>query len=563
LIAIFMAPQSHTIDDSLPRETLRMRLDASSLLEGDELRQALKWLDAQANEVCRSFAVQALTSEGWLTPYQAQAVYDGRLKDLYIDHYDVLDRLGSGGMGTVFLARHRRMQRVVAIKVLSRSFSENASLVQRFQREVETAARLSHPNIVIAHDAGECDAGCYLVMEFVDGPDLDRLVRTCGTLSPALAATLILQAARGLEYAHSQGVIHRDIKPANLLIDGCGTLKITDLGQSRSAEVFNEESFQETSLTTLDGIMGTVDFMSPEQAFHPSQVDHRTDIYSLGCTLFFLLCGRPPYSGQTPMETLLLHQQGVIPSLQIPEGDMPHELADLFQRMLAKQPDERLASMSLIVEALERSGLTLSAIDLHAEVQRLRSADRNCSPQTSVPQLAAPPVFPNSLPTSSKRDLGSLAVLIADCSLTLRVHVRNTLTSLGLTRLTDVSDGAKAVAALDGQHFDLVITGLNLPRIDGRKLIEQIRQSSASCETPVLVMTTEATPEKLQALSHAGATATIDTSFRIDDVRALLDRLLSGDRVAERVEVEGRESKRGQILRIGKLERDSVAAHFS
>ncbi len=525
-----MTPQYHTIDDPLPRETLRERLDASSLLKGEELEQSLKWLDTQASELGRSFVVQALATEGWLTPFQAMAVYDGRLKDLHIGNYDVLDRLGSGGMGTVFKARHRRMKRTVAIKVLSWSLSENKSFVQRFQREVETAARLAHPNIVTAHDADVCEAGQYLVMEYVEGTDLDRLVRTRGTLSARLTATMILQAARGLDYAHSQGVIHRDVKPANLLIDGGGVLKITDLGLARSTEVFGGDSFQETSLTTHGGILGTVDFMSPEQAFNPSQVDHRADIYSLGCTLFFLVMGRPPYSGETPMETLLLHKQDPIPSLLNLHGNMPYELDDLYKRMLGKRPADRFDAMSLVVRALERSGLALSEADLQTEVKRLRTPDLESSPRAAAPQPAArvataADAVQDLPPSTSNRTRSSLTVLIADGSLTARVHVRNTLTSLGFTQLTDVSDGAKAVTALDAQRFDLVVTGLNLSRIDGPKLIEHIRQSPTSYNAPILLVTTESAPAKLQALRRIGASAIIDKSFRIDEVRAVLDPL--------------------------------------
>ena len=419
------------------------------------------------------------------------------------------------------------MKRTVAIKVLSWSLSENKSFVQRFQREVETAARLAHPNIVTAHDADVCEAGQYLVMEYVEGTDLDRLVRTRGTLSPRLAATMILQAARGLDYAHSQGVIHRDVKPANLLIDGSGTLKITDLGLARSTEVFGGDSFQETSLTTHGGILGTVDFMSPEQAFNPSQVDHRADIYSLGCTLFYLLMGRPPYSGETPMETLLLHKQDPIPSLLNLHGNMPYELDDLYKRMLGKRPADRFDSMSLVVRALERSGLALTETDLQTEVNRLRTPDLESSPSAPQPALVGPDsdAVQDSPPIASNRTRSLLTVLIADGSLTARVHVRNTLTSLGFTQLTDVSDGAKAVAALDAQRFDLVVTGLNLSRVDGEKLIEQIRQSPTLCDTPILLVTTESAPAKLQALRRAGASAIIDKSFRIDEVRAVLDPL--------------------------------------
>lgn len=510
----------------LSRETLRERLEASSLLAGEELACSLKWLDEQPNEFDASWAANSLADQGWLTLFQARAICDGRLGDLHIGNYDVLDRLGSGGMGTVYKARHRRMKRIVAVKVLSWNLSENQSFVQRFQREVETAARLSHPNIVTAHDADICETGHFLVMEFVEGTDLDRLVRLRGALSPKFAATLVLQAARGLEYAHSQGVIHRDIKPANLLLDRNGMLKITDLGLVRNTDLFDQDHAQESALTKAGGILGTVDFMPPEQAFNPSQVDHRADIYSLGCTLFFLLMGRPPFDGETPMETLLLHKQEPIPSLLNLHGDLPYELDDLFKRMVAKLPAERFATMSLVVRELEWSRLALSGDQLTAELQHFGMPDF-VSPKSGAVNQAARRVTPavNPSPTAAIRNRGSLTVLVADGSLTARVHVRKTLESLGFTQVTDVSDGAKAVDALAAQPFDLVVTGLNLSRVDGQELIEHIRQTPTHADTPVVLVTTESAPAKLQALRRVGASAIIDKSFRADEVRGVLDPL--------------------------------------
>ena len=517
-------------NELLPRETLRERLVASSLLIEVDLAQSLQWLDAQLTRFDGSWAAQSLATQGWLTPFQARAVCDGRLSDLQIGNYDILDKLGSGGMGTVYKARHRRMKRIVAVKVLAASLGDNKSFVQRFQREVETAARLSHPNIVTAHDADVCEAGNYLVMEFIEGADLDRLVRLRGALSPKLAATLILQAARGLEHAHEQGVIHRDIKPANLLLDADGSLKITDLGLVRSTDLFGDSDSQESTLTKTGGILGTVDFMPPEQAFNPSLVDHRADIYSLGCTLFYLVMARPPYGGETPMETLLLHKQEPIPSLLQLHSDMPYELDDLYKRMVAKLPDQRFATMSLVVRAFEHSGLILSDAEVADELQQMRMSELISSPR---PPSSAPPAHKfvkaatptNPSPTSAVRDRGSLSVLVADSSLTARVHICNTLSTLGFSKITDVSDGTKAMHALAVQSFDLIITGLNLSGVDGQELIEHIRQTPKFADTPVLLVTTESAPAKLQALRRVGTSAIIDKSFRADEVRAVLDPL--------------------------------------
>ena len=518
-------PSSHEL---LLREALRERLEASLLLVDEDLAQSLKWLDAQPSKLDASWAAQSLVTQGWLTPFQARAVCDGRLNDLQIGNYDLLDKLGSGGMGTVYKARHRRMKRIVAVKVLAASLGNNKSFVQRFQREVETAARLSHPNIVTAHDADVCEAGNYLVMEFIEGADLDRLVRLRGALSPRLAATLILQAARGLEHAHAEGVIHRDIKPANLLLDSDGSLKITDLGLVRSTDLFGDSDSQESTLTKMGGILGTVDFMPPEQAFNPSLVDHRADVYSLGCTLFFLVMARPPYGGETPMETLLLHKQEPIPSLRQLHTDMPYELDDIYKRMVAKLPSERFATMSEVVRALERSGLILSDAEVADELQQMRMADLISSsrpPSSAKPahDLVKVAAAASPSPEAEPRTRGSLAVLVADSSLTVRVHIRNTLTSLGFTQVTDVSDGTKAMDALTVQSFDLIVTGLNLSGVNGQELIEHVRQTPMLADTPVLLVTTESAPDKLQALRRAGASAIIDKSFRADKVRAVLD----------------------------------------
>src|SRR5262245_45938517 len=203
-------------------------------------------------------------------------------------------------MGTVFKARHKRMRRIVAIKVLSRDVAQDERFIKRFQREVEAVARLSHPNIVMAHDADEAEVGHFLVMEFVNGRDLASTVEKQGPLPVRIAVSCSLQAARALEYAHGQGIIHRDIKPANLLRDESGVVKVADLGLARFEEAV-AAPHSSSALTQAGTIMGTVDYMSPEQAMGAEGVDHRSDIYSLGCSLYFLLVGKPPYEGPTMM----------------------------------------------------------------------------------------------------------------------------------------------------------------------------------------------------------------------------------------------------------------------
>ncbi len=368
-------PHSHNL---LLRETLRGRVEASSLVRGVEQAQLQKWLNAQPTEFDVSSTAKSLAAQGWLTPFQASAVCEGRLHDLRIGNYDVLDRLGGGGLGTVFKARHRDTGRVVAIKVLPEDLRDRPASVERFRREAETAVRLSHPNIVATHEAGFCEAGHFLVMEYFEGAALDRLVKLQGALSPPLAATLILQAARGLEYAHEQNVIHRDIKPANLLLNSEGRLKITDFGWEQSADHFSKPR-DPADAQTHGSFFGTVEYMPPEQAFDASQVDHRADIYSLGCTLFFLLMARPPYQAETPMATLHQHQHAPIPSLRQLRSDTPPNVDDLFSRMVAESPNDRIGTMSEVIHELQRSDLILSDAEITTELQRLRTTESHSS----------------------------------------------------------------------------------------------------------------------------------------------------------------------------------------
>ena len=225
----------------------------------------------------------------------------------------------------------------------------------RFRREAAAVARFRHPNIVSAIEAGETHGLLFLVMEFVEGRDLSRTVREKGPLSVDRTIDVIIQAARGLREAHNHGIVHRDIKPANLLVDASGTVKVLDLGLARTnqPDEFLANSASELDVTVSGSIVGTVDYMSPEQAFDPRTVDGRSDIYSLGCTLHFLLTGKAPYGGQTFMERLLAHRERPIPSLRASRRDITIALDATFALLLAKSPEDRPRTMAEVIEALE------------------------------------------------------------------------------------------------------------------------------------------------------------------------------------------------------------------
>jgi serine/threonine-protein kinase len=293
-----------------------------------------------------------LVAAGKLTRYQAAAVAQGKAQSLVFAEYVILDKLGQGGMGVVLKARHRRMDRLVAVKMVPPATIKSPQAVERFYHEVQAAARLSHPNIVTAHDAGEHQGVHYLVMEYVEGRDLAAIVKEQGPLSVRQAVDYTLQAARGLQYAHEQGVIHRDIKPGNLLLDKKGVVKILDMGLARIDEAVREDVAGER-LTETGQIMGTGEYMAPEQALDTRLADARSDIYALGCSLYRLLTGEPPYQGETFTQLFVAHREASLPSLNAARPDVPPALDAVFQRMIAKNPQRRQPTMRDVIAELE------------------------------------------------------------------------------------------------------------------------------------------------------------------------------------------------------------------
>jgi len=301
---------------------------------------------SDSSELARLFV-----QHGKLTRYQAQQIYSGNGQELVFGSYVVLEKIGQGGMGMVFKAEHRKMERVVALKVLSPSMVDSPDAVVRFHREVKAAAKLEHPNVVTAYDAGESNGTHFMVMQYVKGADLSEIVKRNGALPTNRAFSCIVQAAAGLAYAHQQGIVHRDIKPANLLMDENGNVKILDMGLAR----LDFELHGQDQLTTTGQIMGTIDYMAPEQAVNTRNADARADIYSLGATMWFLLTGRVLYEGDSLMAKLLAHREASIPSLQEARQDISPELNRIFRKMVGKAPETRFLNIDELLNEMSGS----------------------------------------------------------------------------------------------------------------------------------------------------------------------------------------------------------------
>jgi eukaryotic-like serine/threonine-protein kinase len=292
----------------------------------------------------------AMVREGLLSPFHAERLLQGKNRcGFTIGKYRVLEKLGTGSMGTVYLCEHPGMKRLVAVKVLAANLADNPAALQRFHREAKAMAVIDHPNLVQAHDVDEDGFRHFLVMDYVDGISLQDLVTRFGPLPPLRAAHYIRQSARGLQHAHEQGLVHRDVKPGNLLVDRQGTVRMLDLGLAR---FFHDHEDILTLQYHEKIFLGTVDYAAPEQLLDSHNVDIRADVYSLGATFYFLLAGHPIFPGGKKSEKVLWHQtRPPKPILEI-RPDVPPALAAVIHRMLAKQPQQRYQKPADVVAAL-------------------------------------------------------------------------------------------------------------------------------------------------------------------------------------------------------------------
>lgn len=322
----------------------------SLLVEEDQLQEFLTQFrekhDGKLPENQEKLA-EALVKVDLLTTWQAEKLLAGKHRGFILGKYKLLGQLGKGGMSTVYLAEHILMRARRAIKVLPRDRVKDSTYLDRFELEARAAAKLDDPNIVRAYDIDHEGETHYIVMEYVEGQDLHQLVKAKGFLKYETAADYVAQVARGLEHAHEMGLVHRDIKPANCLLDNNGVVKLLDMGLARIID--------DTASLTIDNnenVLGTADYLSPEQALNSHSADARADIYGLGCTLYFLLTGHPPFPEGSISERLMKHQIETAPSVMKDRPDVPPTLLHICERMMLKNPDERYQTAGDVAERL-------------------------------------------------------------------------------------------------------------------------------------------------------------------------------------------------------------------
>ncbi len=338
-------------------------LKVSGLLTPEEIEQ----LEHEAQTVPLGRIRQMLLQEGILNDYQMRRILDAEAQGLVMGQYRILGEIGAGGCGQVYKARHNLMERIVALKVIGPELLKNRNARDIFLREVIASTRLSHPNIATAYDANEHEGKLFFVMEYIEGTTLDAYVEARGPMPIPLACTVMLETAMALQHAHEKGLVHRDIKPANLILrdtvpmessstESTSLVKVVDFGLARIGQLDGR------ILTTIPchegGLIGTPAFIAPEQIRDSHVADIRSDLYSLGCTLYFALSGTVPFRGATSEATLYLHLEAEPESLKKCRPTIPTALVRIIQRLMSKKPSQRYQTPNELIDAL--NGLIFS-----------------------------------------------------------------------------------------------------------------------------------------------------------------------------------------------------------
>jgi serine/threonine-protein kinase len=379
-----------------------MLLERSGIVAGNHLQKLMEEFGEEDSPHDSSQKIaNELVSREVLTQWQANMLLQGKHRGFILGSYRILRPLGRGGMGAVYLAEHQVMRRRCAIKVLPSNYDRESSVLDRFHREAQAVAALDHPNIVRAYDVASCVQNKseihYLVMEYIDGQDLQKMVEEQGILGYRQGAEYVRQAAEGLAHAHDAGFVHRDIKPANLLVDTSGVVKILDLGLAR---IFDDAADGSLTRELGETVLGTADYLAPEQALDSHDVDARADIYSLGQTFYFLLKGQPPFPEGTVAQRLMAHQIKTPEPITKTRPDAPLSLVAIIEKMTVKKREQRFQTARDVAEALK------AWLEGHEEDSGfLRRASRLVTRSTPPVTSSADPTHPKAS-AMDETDLG-------------------------------------------------------------------------------------------------------------------------------------------------------------
>ena len=457
-------------------------------------------------------ALDQLVKHGLLTKYQAGRIEAGTTFGLILGSYRVLERVGAGGMAVVFKAEHMDLRHHVAVKVLPPTTKEDSALESRFFSEMRIVARLRHPNIVAATDAGrtQSDDGNttlrYLVMEYVPGEDLEEVVRQHGPLTAARACAIAYQMASALGETHKYGLVHRDIKPSNIMLAGEDQAKLLDFGLTRH---FGHR------MTVPGTILGTIDFMAPEQARDASTVDIRADIFGLGGTLYWCLTGQLPFPFEgNPVEALARRLASAPPSVRAINPDLPADLDAVVGKMMALRPEDRYADPGAVMQAL--LPFVRTATGEYQKLTGLSFADRtpDLDPVPGVIQLPEP--GPRA---------GECRVLVVDDESSVRELCRQLLQAEGAV-VEAAANGTQGLAMALKGGYDLVLLDVAMPDMNGVEVLAQLRQSGPDPNLKVLMFSGHITPEEMSDMLNRGADDFLTKPFSVAQLIARVQNLL-------------------------------------
>lgn len=462
-----------------PAQELLGELLASSIV----LTEDFEKLSVQAqDEIWQCSETQKLlpmlVRNGLLTEYQAARVEAGKTYGLMLGQYRVLDRLGAGGMGVVFKAEHVVMRRPVAIKVLSLFAEQDSRLQQRFLAEIRTVAQLQHPNIVAAMDAGttsdsDSPALRYFVMEFVPGQDLEEHVMSSGPLSPAKACDIIHQVAAALAEAHKHNLVHRDIKPANIRLTPDGQAKLLDFGLARH---FSHR------ITEPGTVLGTLNFMAPEQTCDAGSVDIRADIFALGGTLFWCLTGRTPFLPKANIiQEIACRQTQQPPSVRAWRPEVSADLDAIVTRMMALRPDDRYATPQMVMQALLPFLKPEMRDDLIQPLERL------------------------SVQPGGESNNRHHQILIVDDEPEIRRFCRYVLEAENGPRCDEAANGVFALEMIGAKRYDLVLSDIDMPEMTGPEVCRHLRETPPYPHLKIVMMSGRATSDEMAKMLLNGA----------------------------------------------------------